>query len=312
MGMLEGKVAAITGAGRGIGRGEALLFAEEGARVVVNDLGGEWDGSGADTRAASQVVEEIQAAGGEAVAHFEDISQEEGAASLIAAALEAFGRLDAVVNNAGILRDKMVFNMTVEDWDAVMKVHLRGHFLVTRAAAQHWRERSKETGEPIRAAIVNTSSTSGILGNVGQSNYGAAKAGIAAFSYITAMELARYGVTVNAIAPGARTRLTEKTFGDLAGAEGSFDALAPENVAPLVAYLCSDAAAGITGQVFSIAGGLVQLYQGWTAVGELSKDERWSPAELAERIDELFGDRPKVYSPVRSEFRRAAGIGGTG
>jgi NAD(P)-dependent dehydrogenase (short-subunit alcohol dehydrogenase family) len=312
MGMLEGKVAVITGAGRGIGRGEALLFAQEGARVVVNDLGGEWDGSGADTRAASQVVDEITAAGGEAVAHFEDISEEAGADSLVQAALGSFGRLDAVVNNAGILRDKMVFTMAVEDWDAIMKVHLRGHFLVTRAAAQHWRETSKSAGEPVRAAIVNTSSTSGILGNVGQSNYGAAKAGIAAFSYITSMELARYGVTVNAIAPGARTRLTEKTFGDLTAAEGQFDALAPENVAPLVAYLCSDAAAHITGQVFYIAGGLVQLYQGWTPVGELSRDERWTPAELAERMGELFGDRPTVYSPVRSEFRKAAGIGGQG
>ncbi len=312
MGMLEGKVAVITGAGRGIGRGEALLFAEEGARVVVNDLGGEWDGSGADTRAASQVVEEITAAGGQAVAHFEDISEEAGAASLIQTALDSFGQLDAVVNNAGILRDKMVFTMSVQDWDAIMKVHLRGHFLVTRAAAQHWRQASKDSGGPVRAAIVNTSSTSGILGNVGQSNYGAAKAGIAAFSYITSMELARYGVTVNAIAPGARTRLTEQTFGDLTTSEGRFDALAPENVAPLVAYLCSDAAAHITGQVFYTAGGLVQLYQGWTPVGELSKDERWTPSELAERMGELFGDRPTVYTPARSEFRKSAGIGGAG
>jgi NAD(P)-dependent dehydrogenase (short-subunit alcohol dehydrogenase family) len=312
MGMLEGKVAVITGAGRGIGRGEALLFAEEGARVVVNDLGGEWDGSGADTRAASQVVEEITAAGGQAVAHFEDISEEAGAASLIQTALDAFGGLDAVVNNAGILRDKMVFTMSVQDWDAIMKVHLRGHFLVTRAAAQHWRQASKDSGGPVRAAIVNTSSTSGILGNVGQSNYGAAKAGIAAFSSITSMELARYGVTVNAIAPGARTRLTEQTFGDLTVGEGRFDALAPENVAPLVAYLCSDAAAHITGQVFYTAGGLVQLYQGWTPVGELSKDERWTPSELAGRMGELFGDRPTAYTPTRSEFRKSAGIGGAG
>ncbi|HKN50381.1 MAG TPA: SDR family NAD(P)-dependent oxidoreductase, partial [Actinomycetota bacterium] len=233
MGTLDGKVAVITGAGRGIGRGEALLFAQEGARVVVNDLGGEWDGTGADPRAASQVVEEIRAAGGEAVPHFEDISEPSGADSLIGQALGTWRRLDIVVNNAGILRDKMVFNMSVEDWDAVMKVHLRGHFLVTRAACAHWRERSK-AGEQIAGRIVNTSSTSGILGNVGQSNYGAAKAGIAAFSYIVAMEMARYGVTVNAIAPGARTRLTEKTFGDLSLPEGQFDALAPENVAPMV------------------------------------------------------------------------------
>ena len=189
MGMLEGKVAVITGAGRGIGRGEALLFAKEGARLVVNDLGGEWDGTGSDPRAASQVVEEIVAAGGEAVSHFEDISEVEGANSAIRLALDTWGRLDAVVNNAGILRDRMVFNMSAEEWDAVIKVHLRGHFLVTQRACSYWRDLAK-SGEPTRGAIVNTSSTSGILGNPGQANYGAAKAGIAAFSCIVAMEMA--------------------------------------------------------------------------------------------------------------------------
>src|SRR5438128_8043104 len=240
MGMLDGKVAVITGAGRGIGRGEALLFAAEGARVVMNNRGGDWGGTGADPRTASQVVEEIRSSGGEAVAHFEDVSEEDGAASLIQLALETWGRLDAVVNNAGILRDRMVFNMSVEEWDAVIKVHLRGHFLVTREACVHWRDKAK-AGEQTRGAIINTSSTSGILGNAGQTNYGAAKAGIAAFSQIVAMEMRKYGVTCNAIAPGARTRMTEKTFGELKVPEGEFDQLAPENVAPVVAFLLSDA-----------------------------------------------------------------------
>src|SRR5439155_22074743 len=205
---------------------------------------GEWDGSGADSRPATHVVEEIRASGGEAVAHFEDVAEPSGARSLLDLALSTWGRLDVVVNNAGILRDKMIFNMTVEEWDAVMRVHLRGHFLMTQAACAHWRERSK-AGEAVDGRIVNTSSTSGLLGNVGQSNYGAAKAGIAAFSSIVSMEMARYGVTVNAIAPAARTRLTEKTFGDMMpAADGTFDAFSPDNVAPLVVFLASDDASG--------------------------------------------------------------------
>ena len=305
--MLEGKVAVVTGAGRGIGRGEALLLAAEGARVVVNDVGGEWDGTGQDPRPASEVVEEIRAAGGEAVAHYDDISEPAGARGAIDLALETWGRIDCLVNNAGILRDRMVFNMSVEEWDAVIKVHLRGTFLCTQAVCAHWRERSK-AGEAVSGRIVNTSSTSGLLGLAGQSNYGAAKAGIAGFTQIVAMEMARYNVTANAIAPGARTRMTEKTFGELAAPGGAFDPLDPENVAPIVGYLCSDDAGHITGQVFGITGGLLQLYQGWTPVAELEKDARWEPKELADRMSELFGGRPTAYEADRSPLRRVTGI----
>jgi NAD(P)-dependent dehydrogenase (short-subunit alcohol dehydrogenase family) len=308
MGMLDGKVAVITGAGRGIGRGEALLFAREGARVIVNDVGGEWDGTGQDPRPASEVAEEIRGAGGEAVPHHDDISDESGAAGLVRLALDTWGRLDVLVNNAGILRDRMVFNMSPEEWDAVIRVHLRGTFLCTREACRHWRDRSK-AGEESTGRIVNTSSTSGLLGIAGQANYGTAKAGIAAFTQIVSMEMARYGVTVNAIAPGARTRMTEKTFGDLATPVGDFDPLAPENVAPLVVYLSSEAAGHVTGQVFGITGGLVQLYRGWAPEAEIEKEARWEPSELAERVAELFQGRPTAYAPERSPLRRITGAG---
>ena len=285
-GAVEGKVAVVTGAARGIGREEALLLAREGARVVVNDV---------DSVEASRVVAEIANAGGEAVLHAGDASETEGAGSLLGAAIESWGRVDVVVNNAGILRDRMVYNLAEDEWDSVIKVHLRGHFLVTRAAARHWRERSK-AGEDVRGSIVNTSSTSGLLGNVGQSNYGAAKAGVAAFTQIVAMELGRIGVNANAIAPGARTRMTEAAYGGTGANDVGFDVLDPANIAPLVVFLASDAAAHISGQVFRVHGGHIELYEGWRPVAELDKDGRWEAGEIAEQVASLFEGRETRYS----------------
>ena len=302
MALLDGKVAVVTGAGRGIGRGESLLLARHGAKVVVNDLGGEWDGSGADQRPAQLVVDEIAAAGGEAVANHDDVADFGGAEKLIRQAIDAWGKLDILVNNAGILRDRMIFNMSEADWDSVIRVHLKGHFAPTRHACAHWRERSKESGGPVGGRIICTSSTSGLLGNAGQSNYGAAKAGIAAFAQIVSMEMSRYGVTANAIAPAARTRMTEATFGEIKS-QGDFDTWAPENVAPIVAFLATDEAAGITGQVFYTSGGTLQLYEGWGPVRQIEKGDRWTVEELVDRVPGMFGDRPAVYAPPKSLLR---------
>ncbi len=290
MGTLDGRVAIITGAGRGIGREHALLFAKEGAKVVVNDLGGSLDGSGDDRSPAQQVVDEIKALGGEAIANDDNVADWEGGQRLINAAVEAFGDLHVLVNNAGILRDRVLINMTEEDWDAVIHVHLKGHFVPTRFAANYWREQSK-AGKEVKAAIINTSSTSGLLGNAGQGNYGAAKAGIAALTVISAMELSRYGVRANAIAPAARTRMTENTPGlsDIVKApgEGTFDAWAPDNISPLVGYLATENCPA-TGKVFFVQGGQVRLFQPWTMTTEISKEAKWTVAELETEMKNLL------------------------
>jgi len=279
MGMVEGKVAIVTGAGRGIGRGEAILLAAEGAKVLVNDLGVELDGSGRDQKLADRVVEEIRAEGGEAVANFESVADHQAAKRIIDAAVAQFGRLDILVNNAGFLRDKMIYNLDEEMWDAVIAVHLKGTFNLGKWACRYFREK----GEAGR--IINTTSAAGLIGNVGQSNYGAAKAGIANLTLTWSREMEKYNVTVNAIAPAARTRMTESAFGQLeAPAEDEFDSMHPDNVAPLVVSLASDAAAHLTGQVFGISGGDIDQYEVWQVKKSLSKESRWNPAELVEKL----------------------------
>jgi NAD(P)-dependent dehydrogenase (short-subunit alcohol dehydrogenase family) len=291
MGALEGRVAVITGAGRGIGREHALLFAKEGAKVVVNDLGGEMDGSGRSTGPAQDVVDEIVAAGGEAVANTDDISDWEGAQRLVNTAVETFGGLDVLVNNAGILRDRMLVNMTEEEWDAVVDVHLKGHFVTSRFAASYWRQQSKDSGGPVDGAIVNTASESGLYGNAGQVNYAAAKAGIASMTIVMARELERIGVRVNAIAPVARTRLTEALAGDMMSAkEGEFDRFAPENAAAVAVWLASPLAQGITGQVVKVQGGQAQLLRGWRPITEATGDEVWTLDLLESVRKQLVGD----------------------
>jgi NAD(P)-dependent dehydrogenase (short-subunit alcohol dehydrogenase family) len=290
MGALDEKVAIITGAGRGIGREHALLFASEGAKVIVNDRGGAVDGSGDDRSPAEQVVDEIKQMGGEAVANADDVADWEGGQRLINTAVEAFGDLHILVNNAGILRDRVVVNMTEDEWDTVIHVHLRGHFVPTRWAGAYWREQSK-AGKEVKAAIVNTSSTSGLLGNPGQANYGTAKAGIAAFTVITAQELSRYGVRVNAISPAARTRMTESTPGlsDIVQAPAepnAFDTWDPANISPLVAYLSSDLCP-FSGKVFFVQGGKIQYFQPWTLTREIDKGDRWTVKELADQLPSI-------------------------
>jgi NAD(P)-dependent dehydrogenase (short-subunit alcohol dehydrogenase family) len=299
MGIVDGRVVIVTGAGGGIGRAHALAFAAEGARVVVNDIGVGLDGSPAGGGSAAQgVVDEITAAGGEAVANGSNIADWNEAAALIQAAVETFGGLDVLVNNAGIVRDRMMANTSEDEFDAVIAVHLKGHFATMRHAASYWRGLSKEGKAPeeLAARIINTSSGAGLQGSVGQGNYSAAKAGIAALTLVAAAEMGRYGVTVNAIAPSARTRMTETVFAEMMSTQDQdFDAMAPENVSPLVVWLGSVESRYVTGKVFEVEGGKIRVAEGWAHGPQIDKGAKWDPAELGPVVADLLAKaRPPV------------------
>ncbi len=281
--LCQDRVVVVTGAGRGIGRAHALAFAAEGAPVVVNDVDGD---------ATAGVVAEIEARGGQAVANTSDVADWAGAKDLVGTALANFGRLDVLVNNAGFVRDRMLVNLAEEEWDAVVRVHLKGHFAPLRHAAEHWRAETK-AGRTPQARVINTSSGAGLLGSVGQGNYSAAKAGIAGLTVVAAAELARYGVTVNAIAPAARTRMTEAVFASMARPDEGFDAMAPENVSPLVVWLGSEESSQVTGRVFEVEGGKVSLAQAWRHGPAVDKGDRWDPAELGPVVKDLLERAPE-------------------
>ncbi|MCK2241959.1 MULTISPECIES: SDR family oxidoreductase [unclassified Crossiella] len=291
--LCHNRVVIITGAGRGLGRAHALAFAEAGARVVVNDAGVSLNGLGADTSPAQSVVNEILALGGQAVANTEDIADWQGALRLIRSAVESFGQLDVLVNNAGFLRDRMLVNMEEHEWDAVIRVHLKGHMAPLRHAAAYWRSEHR-AGRPIQARVVNTSSGAGLLGSVGQGNYSAAKAGIAGLTAVAAAELARYGVTVNAIAPAARTRMTELAFAETMAAptETEFDAMAPENVSPLVVWLGSEQSGEVTGRMFEVEGGRISVADGWRHGPFLDRGSRWPVTEIGDAVTRLLAASP--------------------
>lgn len=291
MSICENRNIIVTGAGAGLGRAYAHALAAEGAGVLVNDIRRE---------AAEAVVAEITAAGGKAVANSDDITTMSGAAAIVSAIVGAFGDVHGVVNNAGIVRDRMFASMSEEEWDLVIKVHLKGHFCIANTLVKRWRDQVKETGQRVSGRLINTSSGAGLQGNIGQSNYSAAKAGIASLTLVQAAELARYGITANALAPAARTGMTEGPFGELMKppADGSFDHYAPENVAPLVVWLCSEASAACTGRVFEVEGGKLSVAQGWKTGSITDKKARWQPAELTDVVTRLIAEAPpaqKVY-----------------
>jgi NAD(P)-dependent dehydrogenase (short-subunit alcohol dehydrogenase family) len=307
-GICDGRVVIVTGAGRGIGRSHALAFAREGATVVVNDMGAELDGTGSSSGPAGEVVDQIRAMGGQAIANGEDISEFDGAGRVIKAAIDQFGDVHVVVNNAGILRDRTLANMTPEEWDAVIRVHLRGTYSMSHHASVYWRDKSK-AGTPVDARIINTTSPTGLYGNIGQANYGAAKAGIAMFSIIGAMELGRYGVTVNCISPGARTRMTETIIrrpSSLGGGDdGGFDPGDPDNISPIVVWLGSPEAKDVTGQIFAVRGGHLAVIETMAIGPEVDKGARWEPSELGPVVHDLLSKarpRPGVdgHVPTRA------------
>jgi NAD(P)-dependent dehydrogenase (short-subunit alcohol dehydrogenase family) len=306
-GICEGRVVIVTGAGRGLGREHALEFARQGARVVVNDVGAELDGSGGSTGPAGEVVEMIRAMGGEAIANGDDVSDEAGSKHLFQSAIDQWGDIHVIVNNAGILRDRMIFNMNVEDFDAVIRVHLRGSWLMCHHAAVYYREKSKD-GTPVDASIINTTSPAGLYTSMGQTNYGPAKAGLANMTIILAAELGRYGVRVNAISPGARTRMTDTIRRPRADTpEGGFDSSSPANVSPLVVWLGSSEAKDVTGRVFNVRGGSITVAEPWHAGPGADKGDRWDPAELGPVVrDMLAKAAPKVGPFGQAEQPAAA------
>jgi NAD(P)-dependent dehydrogenase (short-subunit alcohol dehydrogenase family) len=291
MGICEGRTVIVTGAARGLGRAYALAFAEAGANVVVNDIGTSLNGEGRDTSAADAVVAEIQARGGRAAANYDDVADWDASRRIVEAAVKAFGGLDVVVNNAGIVRDRMFVSATADEWDATMRVHLRGHFCLSRHAVDHWRARQK-AGEKVDARLINTTSGAGLQGSIAQAAYSTAKGGIAALTLVQAAELGRYGITANALAPSARTRMTEQAFAEkMATQDQAFDAMDPENIAPAVVWLGSAESAHVTGCIFELEGGRIMIGRGWDFGPTRDKGARWTPEEIGPVVDTLLAER---------------------